>query len=115
MREYPEIYTLKVHAAAHTLLEDSDSAVDESAGADDPMALHLSGEAVRFRDLIGGRSYSTISELTVDAPMGDEQAGLELLQQRAAELHADLIVGVRFEHGSGDDPTHVSGTAVRFN
>lgn len=94
--------------------EDTDSATDESAAEADPMALHLSGEAVRFRDLIGGRTYQAISELTVDAPMGDEAQGLTLLQGRALELHADLIVGVRFEHGTGDGPTHVSGTAVRF-
>ncbi len=93
---------------------DEDAAVDESADADDPMALHLSGEAVRFRDLIGGRHYEVISQLDVEAPMGDEEAGLRELQRQAAQLHADLIVGVRFEHGSGEGPLHVDGSAVRF-
>ena len=94
--------------------EDADSATDESAAEADPMALHLSGEAVRFRDLIGGRQYQVISELDVEAPMGDEAQGLAELQRRAAELHADLIVGVRFVHGSGETPLHVDGSAVRF-
>ena len=94
--------------------EDSDGAVDEAAAESDPMALHLSGEAVRFRDLLGGRQYQVISELDVAAPMGDEAQGLAELDRRALELHADLIVGVRFVHGSGDVPLHVSGSAVRF-
>ena len=93
---------------------DEDAAVDESADADDPMALHLSGEAVRFRDLIAGRRYEVISQLDIEAPMGDEEAGLRELQRRAAALHADLSVGVRFEHGSGEGPLHVDGSAVRF-
>ena len=94
--------------------EDSDSATDESAAEADPMALHLSGEAVRFRDLIGGRQYQVISVLEVEAPMGDEAQGLAELQRQAAALHADLVVGLRFVHGTGDGPLHVDGSAVRF-
>ncbi len=111
---YVEFHHGGEHHHEHGEEEDSDGATDESAAEADPMALHLSGEAVRFRDLIGGREYRVISELEVEAPMGDEAQGLAELQRQAAALHADLVVGVRFEHGSGEGSLHVEGSAVRF-
>jgi hypothetical protein len=29
-------------------------------------------------------------------------------------MGADAVVGVEFHHGEGDEPTHLSGMAVRF-
>lgn len=74
---------------------------------------HLSGMAVRFRDLLQGRQYDVISRLDVDGSMFQEDAAYAELRRRAGQLHADLIVGISFEHGESG-PTHLTGTAIRF-
>jgi hypothetical protein len=54
---------------------------------------------------------------TVDAheAMGSQDAALWTLKKKAAELGADAVVGVDFNHGEGPgEPTHLSGIAVRF-
>ena len=77
---------------------------------------HLSGVAVRCRDLLHGRSYTSVGKIEVKGRMGHEGDALAELRSRAYEMHADMIVGVEFEHGEGEgQPTRVWGTAVRFN
>ena len=47
--------------------------------------------------------------------MRREEDALSELKARARALHADLILGVKFEHGEGEgQPTRVTGTAIRF-
>jgi hypothetical protein len=47
--------------------------------------------------------------------MGSQEAALWTLKKKAAELGADAVVGVEFNHGEGaGEPTHLSGLAVRF-
>jgi uncharacterized protein YbjQ (UPF0145 family) len=75
---------------------------------------HLSGMAVRCRDLMKGRAYDVISELDVVGKMGKEDDAFDELKDRAAKQHADMIVGIQFHHGEGTEPTHVTGTAIRF-
>ena len=75
---------------------------------------HLSGMAVRFRDLIGGRSYDVIGEIEGVAPMGEEEQADARLKERARELHADLIINLEFHHGEGEAPVRVTGRAIRF-
>lgn len=91
---------------------DVDGAVDEDAG--DPMALHLSGTVVRFRDLVQGRHFEVIRRLVVHVPMTDEAQGLAELRREGRALHADLLMDVEFHHGHGSEPLEVDGTAVRF-
>ena len=76
---------------------------------------HLSGVAVQCRDLLKGRTYDVIAKLDVAGRMGHEADALVELKVRASALHADLIVGIEFEHGEGEGkPTRVTGTAIRF-
>lgn len=75
---------------------------------------HLSGTAVRFRDLLQGRPYDTIGELRATADMGDEASALRHLREQARAAGASLVIGVEFVHGEGNDRTEVHGTAVRF-
>lgn len=91
---------------------DVDGAVDEDAG--DPMALHLSGTVVRFRDLVAGRHYQVIQRLVVHVPMQHEEDGLAELRREGRSLHADLLLNVEFHHGHGSEPLEVDGTAIRF-
>jgi hypothetical protein len=47
--------------------------------------------------------------------MGHHARALADMRRQAAALGADAVVGVEFHHGHGEDePTHLSGLAVRF-
>ena len=82
-------------------------------GGDEPT--HLSGIAVRCNDLLKGRAYDVLEKMDVAGDMGDEDEAYAKMQARAKTLHADLIMGVSFEHGEGAGAkTHVYGTAIKF-
>ena len=74
---------------------------------------HLSGMAVRCRDVLNGRKYDVIQKLDIVGAMGKEDDAFDELKQKAWALGANLIVGVTFVHGeAADGKTHVYGTAV---
>lgn len=76
---------------------------------------HLSGMAVRYRDLLGGRTYDVVGRLDVHMPMGHDHHALSELQEQGRALHADLIINIAFHHG--DDPhgpTELTGDAIRY-
>jgi uncharacterized protein YbjQ (UPF0145 family) len=76
---------------------------------------HLSGIAVRCNDLIKGRAYEILGRIEVPGAMGDEDSAEHELLARAGSMHADLVIGIGFEHGDGEgQPTKVWGTAIRF-
>jgi hypothetical protein len=61
------------------------------------------------------RLTEVVGVIDVHAEMGGHDAALEMLKARAAQLGADAVLGVEFHHGHGEDePTHLSGLAVRF-
>lgn len=69
--------------------------------------------------LLQGRKLDRPAEVVgvVDAhePSGREDAAFQRLQQNAAALGADAVVGIDFHHGEGPgEPLHLSGLAVRF-
>ena len=104
---------LRIRAAA--LDADAVVGVEFHHGEHAGESTHLSGTAVRFRDLIQGRQYDVVSELEVNAEMGHEEEALHALQARARDVNADLIVGVHFEHGEGGDgPLKLTGKAIQF-
>jgi uncharacterized protein YbjQ (UPF0145 family) len=76
---------------------------------------HLSGMAVRCRDLIKGRAYDVLEKIEVKGKMGKEDDAERELLTRASALHADLVIDMGFEHGEGgSQPTRVWGTAIKF-
>jgi uncharacterized protein YbjQ (UPF0145 family) len=76
---------------------------------------HLSGTAVRYRDLLRGRKYEVVGQLDVAGKMGDEGGAFSDLKARARALSADMIIGVTYHHGEGgDESPHLTGTAIRF-
>ncbi len=78
-------------------------------------ATHLSGMAVRCRDLIRGRTYDVIADVEVPGTMGEEEEAFVRLKERGRELRADLLVDVAFDHGeAGRGPTKLRAKAVRF-
>jgi hypothetical protein len=61
------------------------------------------------------RLTEVVGVIDVHSEMGGHDAALDLLKMRAAQLGADAVLGVEFHHGHGEDePTHLSGLAVRF-
>jgi uncharacterized protein YbjQ (UPF0145 family) len=76
---------------------------------------HLSGMAVRCKDLLKGRAYDVLGKIEVNGKMGKEDEADKELMARASEMHADLVIDIGFEHGEGGtEPTRVWGTAIRF-
>jgi uncharacterized protein YbjQ (UPF0145 family) len=76
---------------------------------------HLSGMAVRCKDLIKGRHYEALGRIEVKGKMGHEDDADKELLERASAMGADLVIDIGFEHGEGSsEPTRVWGTAVRF-
>jgi uncharacterized protein YbjQ (UPF0145 family) len=76
---------------------------------------HLSGLAVRYHDLLQGRSYDVVGALEVQSEMGHDHDALGRLRAEARDRHADLILNIHFEHG--DDPhghPMLRGDAIRF-
>jgi len=75
---------------------------------------HLSGLAVRCRDLLRGRKYDVIQHMVIDDRMGREEAAFARLKVQANALGANLVIDVKFVHGeAGTGGVRVSGTAVR--
>lgn len=72
---------------------------------------HLSGTAVRCKDLLHGRVYDVIAQLEVVGEMEEENEALRKLMSQATAKGANLVLNVRFEHGESDR-TKVTGTAV---
>jgi uncharacterized protein YbjQ (UPF0145 family) len=78
-------------------------------------AVHLSGMAVRCKDLVQGRAYDVIGTIDVPGSMGHEDDAFDRLRIKARDMHADLIIDTHFQHGEGEgQPTHVTGKAIRF-
>lgn len=78
-------------------------------------ATHLSGMAVRCRDLIRGRAYEVVGPVEVPGAMGGEEEAFRKIKERARELRADLLIDVAFDHGeAGRGPTKLRATAIRF-
>ena len=102
---------LRAHAAA--LGADAVLGVEFHHGATGPT--HLSGMAVRYHDLLGGRPYDVVGQLDVHTPMGHDHHALDHLREQGRALHADLIINIAFHHG--DDPhgpTDLTGQAIRY-
>lgn len=76
---------------------------------------HLSGMAVRCRDLVRGRAYDVLGTIEVAGEMGREEDAFARLKERAREMKADLVIDVAFDHGeAGHGPTKLRGRAIRF-
>jgi len=105
---------LKLRAAA--LGADAVIGVDFEHGEGGSAPTHLSGMAVRCRDLLQGRSYDVIGKVSIKGAMGKEEQAFDELRAKARAMKADLVLDVQFEHGEGGEGagTTITGTAIRF-
>jgi hypothetical protein len=61
-----------------------------------------------------GRAAVVVGVVDVSGSQADGSSGMWLLRRRAAQLHADAIVGVELHHGTRLGPPRLSGLAVRY-
>jgi hypothetical protein len=105
---YPVTYEIRAQVAPAPAPDHHES---ESAAVDPSRARRVL--------LLQGRKLDRPAEVVgvVDAhePSGREDVAFQRLQERAAALGADAVVGIDFHHGEGrGEPLHLSGLAVRF-
>ena len=75
---------------------------------------HMSGTAVRCKDLLNGRQYDVLDRIVIKAKMGGEDEAFDELKRRARTVGANLILDAKFRHGeSASEGVVVSGVAVR--
>ena len=62
------------------------------------------------------RPAEVLGVIDAHVPMGEHGRANDVLRQKAAELGADAVIGVDFNHGEGhgNEPTHLSGLAIRY-
>ncbi len=61
-----------------------------------------------------GRAAEVLGVVDVAGAQADGTTGMWLLRRRAAELHADAIIGVEMHRGTRRGPPRLSGLAVRY-
>jgi uncharacterized protein YbjQ (UPF0145 family) len=105
---------LKLRAAALGADAIVDVNFEHGEGGKEPT--HLSGMAVRCRDMLQGRQYDVIGELKIEGKMAKEEDAFAQLKAKAAAMHADMILNVKFIHGEGGEGegTTITGTAIKF-
>jgi len=60
------------------------------------------------------RPVETVGVLDFHSAATSEDKGFEELRARAAALGGDAVIGAEFEHGEGNEPSHLSGMVVRY-
>lgn len=62
------------------------------------------------------RPAEVIGIVDAHVAMGDHDRAMSVLREKAAEMGADAVIGVDFQHGEGhrDEPIHLSGLAIRY-
>jgi uncharacterized protein YbjQ (UPF0145 family) len=101
---------LRAHAAALGADAVIDAEFEHGEGGEPS---HLSGMAVRFitYDL---PPYDVLGDIDIETPEDAEDKGFDAMRRKAAEMGADRIVEVRFEHGGEGGSSHLHGKAVRY-
>jgi hypothetical protein len=60
------------------------------------------------------RPTEVVGVLDFHSAATSEDKGFDELRAHAAAMGADAVIGAEFEHGDGNEPSHLSGMAVRF-
>jgi hypothetical protein len=111
---YPVPYTTRVEVQPETrIIVPSMPASTEPAWGEGARAARVDIVITTARKL--DRPTEVVGVIDAHEPSGEQDAAMRLLRERAASMGADAVVGVEFHHGEEkDEPTHLSGLAVRF-
>lgn len=61
-----------------------------------------------------GHNCDILDVIDIHTHATSQDKGFDELRARAAALGADAVVGAEFEHGDGNEPSHLSGMIVRY-
>ena len=95
---------------------DGDEVAEERAIVNEPSII----AAARNVRVIENDHLDCASEVLglvdIHEPVESVDRALEVLKRKAAKVGAEAVIGVEFHHGEpGEEPTHLSGMAVRCN
>jgi hypothetical protein len=86
----------------------------EWARAEPPSAATLGRGLLVTPDESLDRPVKVLAVLDFHTKAKSQDKGFDELRAKAAELGADAVTTAEFEHGDGDEPSHLSGIAVKF-
>ena len=61
-----------------------------------------------------GHDCDILDVVDIHTTATSQDKGFDELRARAAQLGGDAVIGAEFEHGDGDEPSHLSGMIVRY-
>ena len=95
---------------------DGDEIAEEQAIVNDPRVI-VASERVKVIENDHLECPSEVMGLVdIHEPVTTQDQALAILRRKAARLGADAVIRVEFHHGEpGEEPTHLSGMAVRCN
>ncbi len=108
----PNVY---VSSEAHASIDTSDMGPIPCADCASPMPMTPRARTVQvFVDKRIPRPTEVLGVFDFHSAANSEDKGFDELRARAAQIGADAVIGAEFEHGEGNEPSHLSGMAVRF-
>ena len=109
----PPAATTPVYVSAN-----ASASVGAQAPEDEPDPVPVTAPASRsvivLVDKHIDRPAEVIGVLDFHSAATSEDKGFDELRAHAAAMGADAVIGAEFEHGDGNEPSHLSGMAVRF-
>ena len=95
---------------------DGDEAAQERALVNDPSVIAAAAHVRVIQNDQLGCPSEVLGLVDIHEPVATVDRALDVLKRKAAKLGADAVIGVEFHHGEpGEEPTHLSGMAVRCN
>ena len=108
----PNVY---VSSEAHASIDTSDMAPIPCADCTPVPAMTPRARTVQVLvDKRIPRPTELIAVFDLHSQADSEDKGFDELRARAAAIGADAVLGAEFEHGEANEPSHLSGMAVRF-
>ena len=104
-----------VSSEAHAAVDTSDMGPIPCADCAPQAPMTPRARAVQvFVDKRIARPTEVLAVFDFHSRADSEDKGFDELRARAAQIGADAVIGAEFEHGEGEEPSHLSGMAVRF-
>ena len=93
-----------------------DEAAEERAIVNDPAVVAAARKVRVIQSDALGCPSEMLGLVDIHEPVESVDRALEILKRKAAKIGAEAVIGVEFHHGEpGEEPTHLSGMAVRCN
>jgi uncharacterized protein YbjQ (UPF0145 family) len=96
--------------------KEHDEAAEERAVVNDPAVIAASQKVRVVQNDELGCPSEVLGLVDIHEPVATVDRALQILKRKAAKIGAEAVIGVEFHHGEpGEEPTHLSGMAVRCN